>query len=107
MDIVELSAVPLSLDRYVTAVADDGAGAISTFIGVTRDTFEGKKVVRLEYEAYHDMVRCQQSTSLQEMRDTLRCVGVAGVARRCGAHAPALAAQAGGGGSPHGRCPCR
>jgi len=57
MDVVELSAEPLVLERYITAVSDDGAGAISTFIGVTRDTFDGKKVVRLEYEAYNEMVR--------------------------------------------------
>ena len=56
-DVVELLSEPLSVDRYLSAVADDGAGAISTFIGVTRNTFDGKKVVRLEYEAYHDMVR--------------------------------------------------
>lgn len=30
-------------------------GAVSTFVGTTRDTFEGKKVVRLEYEAYEEM----------------------------------------------------
>ncbi len=53
--LVELSADPLSLERYVAAVADDGAGAIATFIGVTRDTFQGRRVVRLEYEAYAPM----------------------------------------------------
>jgi molybdopterin synthase catalytic subunit len=56
---VEVSAEPLSLDRYVTAVADDGAGAIATFIGVTRNTFEGKRVARLEYEAYVPMARAR------------------------------------------------
>jgi len=56
-DFVEVTAEPLSLDRCVAAVADDGAGAIATFIGVTRDTFEGKRVLRLEYEAYTPMVR--------------------------------------------------
>ena len=30
-------------------------GAVSTFIGTTRNTFEGKKVVRLEYDAYIPM----------------------------------------------------
>jgi molybdopterin synthase catalytic subunit len=55
-DLVELQSEPLSVDRYLSAVADDGAGAIGTFIGVTRNTFDGKKVVRLEYEAYHEMV---------------------------------------------------
>ncbi len=31
------------------------AGAVSTFFGTTRDTFEGKEVTHLEYEAYPEM----------------------------------------------------
>ena len=31
------------------------AGAIGTFVGTTRDHFENKKVLRLEYEAYEPM----------------------------------------------------
>ena len=58
--LVELSEEPLSLERYVAAVADDGAGAISTFIGVTRNTFQGRRVVWLEYEAYAPMVCLSQ-----------------------------------------------
>jgi molybdopterin synthase catalytic subunit len=57
---LEVTAEQLSLDRCVAAVADDGAGAIATFIGVTRNTFEGKRVLRLEYEAYEPMVRPQR-----------------------------------------------
>jgi molybdopterin synthase catalytic subunit len=56
---LEVTAEPLSLDRCVAAVADDGAGAIASFIGVTRNTFEGKRVLRLEYEAYTPMARAR------------------------------------------------
>ena len=45
----------LKLDPLVSKVSDDGAGAIATFSGVTRDTFNGKGVLRLEYEAYEPM----------------------------------------------------
>ncbi|KAI8391072.1 Molybdopterin biosynthesis MoaE [Radiomyces spectabilis] len=45
-----------SLDVIAKQVADDGAGAISTFSGTTRDHFQGKVVLRLEYEAYEAMV---------------------------------------------------
>jgi len=31
------------------------AGAVSSFFGTTRDTFEGKDVTHLEYEAYPEM----------------------------------------------------
>ena len=45
----------LKLDPLVGKVSDDGAGAIATFSGVTRNTFNGKGVLRLEYEAYGAM----------------------------------------------------
>eukprot|EP00168_Porphyra_purpurea_P005481 TRINITY_DN1655_c0_g1_i1.p2 TRINITY_DN1655_c0_g1~~TRINITY_DN1655_c0_g1_i1.p2 ORF type:complete len:195 (+),score=68.65 TRINITY_DN1655_c0_g1_i1:480-1064(+) len=43
------------------AVRDDRAGAVSTFVGTTRGTFQGKVVVRLEYEAYEAMAVKQLS----------------------------------------------
>ena len=52
---VEVVQHPLSLERYTGFVQDDGAGAIATFTGVTRDNFDGKRVVRLDYEAYAPM----------------------------------------------------
>eukprot|EP01135_Chromosphaera_perkinsii_P000147 Nk52_evm43s32 gene=Nk52_evmTU43s32 len=52
--------VKVTEDRLIIAdsmdfVRSPQAGAISSFIGVTRDTFEGKNVVSLEYEAYVPM----------------------------------------------------
>ena len=44
-----ISSEPLSLDRLAAMVARDGAGAVVTFSGVTRE------VDRLEYEAYGEM----------------------------------------------------
>lgn len=32
---------PIDLQRLVAAVGDPGAGAIATFLGVTRDNFQG------------------------------------------------------------------
>lgn len=47
-----------SLDQYNPSqlVNDPSCGGISVFVGVTRDTFNGRRVKRLEYEAYHSMV---------------------------------------------------
>ena len=45
----------LHLSQYVAHVEDDSAGAIATFSGVTRNVFQGKQVIQLEYEAYDDM----------------------------------------------------
>lgn len=44
---------PLPLhSHYIFTFISCSAGAVSSFIGTTRDTFYGKRVIRLEYEAY-------------------------------------------------------
>ena len=53
--LITITSDTLRLDPYVTFVQDDSAGAVATFSGVTRNTFQGKTVVTLEYEAYADM----------------------------------------------------
>lgn len=55
--LVEISEASLDGKRYTDFAEDPGCGAIVTFAGVTRDTFEGRRVTRLEYEAYAPMVR--------------------------------------------------
>ena len=50
-----VTPAPLSTDALVAAVADDSAGAIATFTGVTRNSFQGKPTEKLEYEAYVPM----------------------------------------------------
>lgn len=50
-------------------VASDSAGGISIFIGTTRDTFEDKTVVRLEYEAYEDMAYKELAKLCKEIRN--------------------------------------
>lgn len=46
---------PLSSDEAVRAVQHDGAGAVDLFLGVVRDTNDGRAVSLLEYEAYASM----------------------------------------------------
>ncbi|HTR34122.1 MAG TPA: molybdenum cofactor biosynthesis protein MoaE [Gaiellaceae bacterium] len=50
-----LSDEPLSLDRVVTEVRSDEAGAIATFSGTTRVHSRGRTVTHLDYEAYEGM----------------------------------------------------
>lgn len=52
---VEVQEEALDVLRYTAEVAHPGAGAIASFIGVTRDSFQGKAVEKLEYEAYVPM----------------------------------------------------
>jgi molybdopterin synthase catalytic subunit len=46
---------PLALAEVVDAVAAPGRGGIVTFTGTVRDGTRGKRVLRLEYEAYREM----------------------------------------------------
>jgi MoaE-MoaD fusion protein len=46
---------PLALAEVVDAVAANGRGGIVTFTGIVRDETRGRRVVRLEYEAYAAM----------------------------------------------------
>lgn len=52
---VVITPEPLDVAKITDQVVSSSTGAISTFIGTTRDHFEGKKVVKLEYEAYTPM----------------------------------------------------
>eukprot|EP01125_Pyxidicula_operculata_P017452 TRINITY_DN610_c3_g1_i1.p2 TRINITY_DN610_c3_g1~~TRINITY_DN610_c3_g1_i1.p2 ORF type:complete len:186 (+),score=37.37 TRINITY_DN610_c3_g1_i1:809-1366(+) len=54
-DICVITPDKLDLNSIVSEVSDDECGAVSTFIGVTKNHFEGKKVLKLEYEAYTPM----------------------------------------------------
>jgi len=46
---------PLSLEEVLEAVAAPGLGGIVTFTGTVRNETHGRRVVRLEYEAYRPM----------------------------------------------------
>jgi molybdopterin synthase catalytic subunit len=60
-DRYEIVAHPIDPAAVMAAVADTGAGATVTFTGTTRDHNDGRRVIRLEYEAYPEM-------ALAEMR---------------------------------------
>jgi molybdopterin synthase catalytic subunit len=57
----------LELGRVVAAVSDDEHGAVATFAGVVRRTSEGRRVSRLDYEAYGPMA----VRALQEILEEL------------------------------------
>lgn len=50
-----LTEAPLSLDEVVAAVTGPGLGGVVTFTGVVRGETGGRRVLRLEYEAYGPM----------------------------------------------------
>ncbi|KZT55955.1 Molybdopterin biosynthesis MoaE [Calocera cornea HHB12733] len=54
-DTCEITDKELVLDSVMQSIKHDGAGALVLFVGTTRDTFDGKDVVRLEYEAHTNL----------------------------------------------------
>lgn len=70
LDVVEISHEPLDVQRIVDAVAHASAGAISSFVGTTRDNFQGKRVVRLEYEGYEPMAASELRKICAQARAT-------------------------------------
>lgn len=59
---IELSPSPLSVERAFACVVSPAAGGTAMFVGTTRDTFHGRPVVRLEYEAYEALALTQLRT---------------------------------------------
>ncbi len=52
---IELTPQPLDPEKFTSAVRRSANGAVVTFLGATRDNFEGKRVLTLEYEAFDEM----------------------------------------------------
>jgi molybdopterin synthase catalytic subunit len=69
MDYVKLVETTINMDELLKAVSSPKCGAISSFLGTTRDNFEGKKVVRLEYEAYHPMAISETKKICAQIRE--------------------------------------
>ena len=55
--LVEITDTSIDTADVINSVSSHAAGATSVFIGTTRNSFEGKVVVRLEYEAYDSMAK--------------------------------------------------
>ncbi|MEV6712891.1 molybdenum cofactor biosynthesis protein MoaE [Lentzea sp. NPDC051208] len=51
-----LTEQPLDLNEALAAVAGPGQGGVVVFLGLVRDTNDGRSVTELEYEAYPSMV---------------------------------------------------
>lgn len=60
-----LSYKSLKIDEIIKSVNDDGAGATALFIGTTRNSYRGKVVTRLEYQAYSKL-------AIKTMTDIIR-----------------------------------
>ena len=76
-DFIAIQTEPLVLQKIVDMVATPEAGAISTFSGTTRNNFEGKKVIRLEYEAYVPMAEKELKKLCNVIRNKWDVISIA------------------------------
>tara|TARA_B110000208_G_scaffold184859_1_gene239201 strand:- start:1015 stop:1593 length:579 start_codon:yes stop_codon:yes gene_type:complete len=74
----------LDLARIVAHVTDARAGAIATFTGTTRDSFDGREVVRLEYEGYVPMALREMAAICTDIRTRWPDIVRVGMAHRLG-----------------------
>ena len=65
---IELTTDPLNPEKITAQVRRDTNGAVVTFLGATRNNFQGKQVLSLEYEAYEEMAL----KKLGEVREELQ-----------------------------------
>ena len=68
MDEVVITTSPLDIAAISNSVTAPCTGATSLFVGTTRDNFQGKKVVRLEYEAYEPMAKKEMVKLCADLR---------------------------------------
>jgi molybdopterin synthase catalytic subunit len=65
---IELTHNTLEPEKVTAKVRKDTNGAVVTFLGTTRDNFEGKRVLKLEYEAFEEMAL----NKMEEIRGELQ-----------------------------------
>ena len=65
---IEITGQPLDPQQITSLVRADANGAVVTFLGTTRDNFQGKRVVNLEYEAFEEMALKKMEEVRQEIQ---------------------------------------
>ena len=68
---------PVDLEALEQAVADPAAGATVTFAGTTRNGNAGRRVLRLEYEAYEPMALSEMRKLAREAGERFKIVRIA------------------------------
>ncbi|XP_010006918.1 PREDICTED: molybdopterin synthase catalytic subunit [Chaetura pelagica] len=83
-DFIKLKSEKLSVDEVSELVISPSCGAVSLFIGTTRNNFEGKNVIHLEYEAYTSMAETEIKKICRDIRQKWPSVKHVAVHHRLG-----------------------
>lgn len=95
----ELVEGPIEIERLLAAAVRPDCGAVVLFLGTTRDHHEGRRVERLEYEAYRPMAlaaleRAERDTVERHAVASCRIVHRLGVVPRAEASVAVVVAAA-------------
>ena len=74
---IKVLETPLSEKDCIDVVTDDAAGGTTVFIGTVRNQTQGKKVVRLEFEAYVPMAEKEMQKIAEEVEKKWNALHVA------------------------------
>lgn len=80
----QITDASLDPEALREAIADPASGAIATFVGVTRNSFAGKPVEHLEYEAYAPMAEQEMERIGMEIAGLWPAVTGVAIAHRVG-----------------------
>lgn len=80
----QITDTPLDPETLRAAIADPASGAVATFVGVARNSFAGKEVLYLEYEAYPPMAERQMREIGMEIAERWPAVTGVAIAHRVG-----------------------
>lgn len=81
LDYVNIRSDPITLTEAVDFVRSDEAGAISTFSGTTKKWYNGKLVLKLEYEAYIPMAEKEMKKICIEIREKWNVIKISMIHR--------------------------
>ena len=80
----QITDVAIDPEVLRDAVADPSAGALASFLGVTRNSFQGRDVDHLEYEAYAPMAEREMARIGTEIAERWPSVTGIAIAHRIG-----------------------
>ncbi|MEO1212445.1 MAG: molybdenum cofactor biosynthesis protein MoaE [Bacteroidota bacterium] len=66
LPLIHISEDPLELEKITRLVTDDACGAIDIFVGTVRDQTKGKRVLKLDFEAYEKMALSEMAKLAEE-----------------------------------------
>jgi molybdopterin synthase catalytic subunit len=80
----QITDTTLDPEALRTSIADPASGAVATFVGITRNSFAGKAVRHLEYEAYAPMAEQEMERIGTEIAERWPAVTGIAIAHRVG-----------------------